>query len=113
MVVAAVCCTQELDPEVVAHLHGMGLPIAALALPWICSAFTGHLRIEEVLLLWDRVLGLDSLLPLPLLAVAIVCFRCAFWVTVGSLRCRRTLGGLHTRARGGILHGRRDERLPR
>lgn len=30
---------------------------------------------EEVLLLWDRVLGLDSLLPLPLLAVAIVCFR--------------------------------------
>lgn len=59
----------------VAHLHSIGLPISALVLPWIYSAFAGHLQIEEVLLLWDRVLGLDSLLPLPLLAVAIICFR--------------------------------------
>ncbi len=66
---------QELDPEVVAHLHGIGLPVSTIALPWIYSAFAGHLRIEEVLLLWDRVLGLDSLLPLPLMAVAIICFR--------------------------------------
>lgn len=66
---------QELDPEVVSHVHSLGLPITSLAAPWISSAFSGHLPMEEVLLLWDRVLGLDSLLPLPLLAAAIVCFR--------------------------------------
>ncbi len=59
----------------VAHVHSLGLPIASLAAPWISSAFSGHLPMQEVLLLWDRVVGLDSLLPLPLLAVAIVCFR--------------------------------------
>ncbi len=31
----------------------------------------------QVMLLWDRVIGLDSLLPLPLLAAAILRFR---WV---------------------------------
>lgn len=66
---------QELDPEIVAHLHNLGLPVTAIVLPWVCSAFSGHLKTEEVLLLWDRILGLDSLLPLPLLAVAIMCFR--------------------------------------
>ncbi len=57
------------------HVHSLGVPVSSIAMPWICSAFAGHLQIEETLLLWDRVLGLDSLLPLPLLAVAIVCFR--------------------------------------
>jgi len=66
---------QELDPEVVTHLHNIGLPITAIVLPWFCSAFAGHLQTEEVLLLWDRILGFDSLLPLPLLATAIMCFR--------------------------------------
>lgn len=35
-------------------------------------------QVEEVLLLWDRVIGLDSLLPVALLAVAVVCFRWGF-----------------------------------
>lgn len=34
-----------------------------------------HAQVEEVLLLWDRVVGLDSLLPVALLAAAVVCFR--------------------------------------
>jgi hypothetical protein len=33
-------------------------------LPWVFSALSAHLPVQEVLLLWDRVLGLDSLLPL-------------------------------------------------
>ena len=32
---------------------------------------------RQVLLLWDRIIGFDSLLPLPLLAAAIFSFRCA------------------------------------
>lgn len=39
------------------------------------TAFAGHLAVGEVLLLWDRVIGFDSLLPLPLLAVAVLAFR--------------------------------------
>lgn len=61
----------------VSHLHKLGVPVSSLALPWITSAFVGYLGVEEVLLLWDRVVGLDSLLPVALLAAAVVCFR---WV---------------------------------
>ncbi len=32
-------------------------------------------QVEEVLLLWDRVIGLDSLFPVAVLAVAVLCFR--------------------------------------
>lgn len=39
------------------------------------TAFAGHLAVGEVLLLWDRIIGFDSLLPLPLLAVAVIAFR--------------------------------------
>ncbi|KIZ03010.1 hypothetical protein MNEG_4946 [Monoraphidium neglectum] len=39
---------------------------------WMFSAFAGYLSPGETLLLWDRVIGFDSLLPLPLLAVAVV-----------------------------------------
>lgn len=58
-----------------AHLHRLGIPITAVALPWILRAFVGFLPVEEVLLLWDRVIGLDSLLPVALLAAAVLCFR--------------------------------------
>lgn len=39
------------------------------------TAFAGHLAVGEVLLLWDRIIGFDSLLPVPLLAVAVLAFR--------------------------------------
>ncbi|KAJ9506421.1 hypothetical protein QJQ45_004919 [Haematococcus lacustris] len=65
----------ELEPELSRHLQHLGMPLAALALPWITRAFVGYLPVEEVLLLWDRIIGLDSLLPLALLAAAVVCFR--------------------------------------
>ena len=66
---------QELDPELVSHVHTLGCPVLAVAFPWIYNAFVGYLPVEEVLLLWDRVVGCDSLLPVPLLAVAVMCFR--------------------------------------
>ena len=67
--------SQESEAEVVQHLRGLGCPPLQLALPWIISAFVGHLAVGEVLLLWDRLIGFDSLLPLPLLAVAVLAFR--------------------------------------
>jgi hypothetical protein len=66
---------QSLDPELVHHLEKLGIPPAAISIPWISGAFAGCLPVEEVLLLWDRVIGLDSLLPVALLAVAVMCFR--------------------------------------
>ena len=39
------------------------------------TAFAGHLAVGEVLLLWDRIIAFDSLLLLPVLAVAVMAFR--------------------------------------
>ncbi|KAL3154472.1 hypothetical protein ABBQ32_013938 [Trebouxia sp. C0010 RCD-2024] len=66
---------EESEGEVAQHLRGLGCPPLHLALPWIMTAFAGHLAVGEVLLLWDRIIGFDSLLPLPLLAVAVLAFR--------------------------------------
>ena len=55
----------------------------------MASAFAGFLSPSEVLLLWDRVVGFDSLLPLPLLAVAVVTFR---WAMPRAGHCQGHVG---------------------
>ena len=42
---------------------------------WIMRGFSGHLPPEQLLYLWDLILGYDSLEIVPLLAVAILSFR--------------------------------------
>ncbi len=44
-------------------------------MPWLTSAFAGALPGQEVLLLWDRVIGCNSLLPLAAMAAAAIIFR--------------------------------------
>ena len=39
------------------------------------GGFATHLEVEQVLLLWDRVIGFDSVLPLAVAAAAVVAFR--------------------------------------
>lgn len=68
--------TQELDPPVTAHLDALGHSALDVAFPWMFSAFVGYLSPSETLLLWDRIIGFDSLLVLPVLAVAVMTFRC-------------------------------------
>ncbi len=71
---------QEVDDETFHHLSKLaGHPHGALEIvfPLITSAFVGHLPPAQVLLLWDRVIGFDSLLILPVMAVAVVVFRWA------------------------------------
>jgi len=46
-----------------------------LAFKWLVRAFSGYLSSEQVLLLWDRILGYDSVELLPILAAAIFSFR--------------------------------------
>eukprot|EP00877_Chromochloris_zofingiensis_P003595 jgi/Chrzof1/13236/Cz07g25210.t1 len=66
---------QELDPPVTAHLDALGHSALDVAFPWMFSAFVGYLSPSETLLLWDRIIGFDSLLVLPVLAVAVMTFR--------------------------------------
>lgn len=42
---------------------------------WIMRGFSGHLPPEQLLCLWDLILGYDSLEIIPLLAVTILSFR--------------------------------------
>lgn len=46
-----------------------------IALPWIIKSFVGFLHVEELLLLFDRMLGYDSVEIIALLAASIFCFR--------------------------------------
>lgn len=66
---------QELDPEVVAHLCQLGCSPVRVMLPWLACGFARQLSVGQTLLLWDRVVGHDSLLPLALLAAAVLSFR--------------------------------------
>ncbi|DBA00894.1 TPA: hypothetical protein N0F65_006094 [Lagenidium giganteum] len=57
------------------HLLNVGIKPLEIVFPWIQSAFSGVLQIEQVLLLWDRVIGYDSLELVPVLAAALFHFR--------------------------------------
>jgi hypothetical protein len=65
----------EADSSVMIHCTRLNIHPLDIALPWICCAFSGWIEAEQLLLLWDRILGLDSLDILPLVAVAIFFFR--------------------------------------
>lgn len=68
---------QEIDAEVFAHVsQHLGSSCLEAAFPMIFSAFARCLAPAETLLLWDRVIGFDSLLPLGVLAAAVMTFRC-------------------------------------
>jgi hypothetical protein len=62
-------------PEVFYHCVKLGVQPLTIAFPWLFSAFVGCVTVSEVLLLWDRIVGFDSLLLLPVLACSFFSFR--------------------------------------
>ena len=46
-----------------------------LVFPWIHSAFSGYLEVDQVLLLWDRILGYNDLDLLAVFAAALFVYR--------------------------------------
>ncbi|ETV94774.1 hypothetical protein H310_11730 [Aphanomyces invadans] len=62
-------------PAVVQHLLQHEIVPLVIAFPWIQSAFSGVLEIDQVLLLWDRVVGYDSLEIIAIFAAALFTFR--------------------------------------
>jgi len=64
-------------PQISFHLVQMG-PKAAplrLAFQWIVRGFVGFLKCDQVLWLWDRILGFDSVELIAVLAAAVFDFR--------------------------------------
>ena len=69
---------QEHDPNLVHHLLSVGIPPLQIAFSWIQLGFVGYLQIDQVLQLWDRMLGYgptNGLMLLPILAASIFVFR--------------------------------------
>ena len=58
-------------PQVASHLQSLGVSPLHIAFPWIHLAFSGYLEIEQLLLLWDRIVSFNTLDILPLAAAAI------------------------------------------
>lgn len=63
----------EADPDLTAHLEGItGASPLELAYPWLAGAFAEHLEVDQLMYLWDRVIGFRSLLPLSILAAGVM-----------------------------------------
>jgi hypothetical protein len=66
---------QTFESELVYSLDQIGISPLKIAFPWIFHCFAGFIDIEQVLLLWDRVIGFDSLSIVAVFAAAVFSFR--------------------------------------
>ena len=63
------------EPRLFLHLRSLGLHPLKVAFKWMLRAFSGFLSCEQVLILWDRIIGYNSVTLLPLLAASIFSYR--------------------------------------
>eukprot|EP01059_Diplonema_ambulator_P002537 TRINITY_DN12161_c0_g1_i1.p1 TRINITY_DN12161_c0_g1~~TRINITY_DN12161_c0_g1_i1.p1 ORF type:complete len:540 (+),score=219.12 TRINITY_DN12161_c0_g1_i1:51-1670(+) len=66
---------QVYNPDVVYHCISLNLRPLELAFPWMFTAFSGYLEVDQVLYLWDRIIAYDTLQLLPLAAASIFLWR--------------------------------------
>nr|XP_057922415.1 TBC1 domain family member 19 [Doryrhamphus excisus] len=72
-------------PQLFYHLRQMGAQPLRIAFKWLVRAFSGYLCTDQLLFLWDRILGYDSLEPVAVLAAAVFAFRAENLMEVTSL----------------------------
>uniref|UniRef100_A0A672QCU1 Rab-GAP TBC domain-containing protein n=1 Tax=Sinocyclocheilus grahami TaxID=75366 RepID=A0A672QCU1_SINGR len=72
-------------PQLFYHLREIGAQPLRIAFKWIVRAFSGYLSTDQLLLLWDRILGYDSLEIVAVLAAAVFVFRAENLMEVTSL----------------------------
>ncbi|XP_077444251.1 TBC1 domain family member 19 [Stigmatopora argus] len=72
-------------PRLFFHLRQIGAQPLRIAFKWMVRAFSGYLCTDQLLFLWDRILGYDSLEPVAVLAAAIFAFRTENLMEVTSL----------------------------
>ena len=65
----------DVHPALAMHLGKVGAPPLRQAKHWIQCGFVTYLEVDQVLLLWDRIIGFDDPMILAVLAAAIYCFR--------------------------------------
>ncbi|CAK1578846.1 unnamed protein product [Parnassius mnemosyne] len=63
------------EPLLWIHFRNININPIRVVFKWLMRAFSGHLPPDQLLFLWDAILGYDCLDILPLLAVAILSFR--------------------------------------
>mmetsp|Transcript_1461 Transcript_1461/g.1937 ORF Transcript_1461/g.1937 Transcript_1461/m.1937 type:complete len:236 (-) Transcript_1461:267-974(-) len=61
--------------DLFSHMLSLGVKPLDIAFPWLHSAFARCLEVEQVLLLWDRIIGFGDLDLLPILATSVFLFR--------------------------------------
>jgi hypothetical protein len=69
---------QEADSQLFYHLLQMQVHPLEIAFNWIFHAFVGYLSVDQLFLLWDRIIGFNSLLILPVFAASLFTFRSKF-----------------------------------
>ena len=66
---------QMYEPEVCYHMNTLGIQPLKTAFPWLYFAFVGTLEVDQIFLLFDRILGFESLDIIAILAAGIFVFR--------------------------------------
>ncbi|KAM9501058.1 TBC1 domain family member 19 [Clarias gariepinus] len=72
-------------PQLFYHLQEIGAQPLRIAFKWMVRAFSGYLSTDQLLLLWDRILGYESLEIVAVLAAAVFTFRAENLMEVTSL----------------------------
>lgn len=63
------------EPEVCYHLEQLDISPLKTAFGWINQCFVGTLEVDQIYILWDRMLGFESVEIITILAVSIFVFR--------------------------------------
>ncbi|XP_043482486.1 TBC1 domain family member 19 [Leptopilina heterotoma] len=63
------------EPQLWAHFKNIHIHPVKIVFKWLMRGFSGYLPPEQLLYLWDLILGYDSLEIIPLFAVTILSFR--------------------------------------
>ncbi|XP_054855833.1 TBC1 domain family member 19 isoform X2 [Eublepharis macularius] len=72
-------------PQLFYHLREIGAQPLRISFKWMVRAFSGYLATDQLLLLWDRILGYSSLEVLAVLAAAVFAFRAVNLMEATSL----------------------------
>jgi hypothetical protein len=75
---------QTYEPEVCYYLNQLGINPLKVAFPWIFYSFIGFLEVGELFLLFDRIIGFDTVEIVPILAAAIFVYRATLIVNCSS-----------------------------
>ena len=87
---------EERIPQLVLHCHTHGIDTLRLVFKWMFYGFANCLKPDQLLLLWDRIIGFDSLLLLPMLAVGILEFRTSYLMLATTFeQAENMLSDLH------------------